>query len=250
VRWVTVAGRCVAVHFTVTICHLSERLMLTIFDVCRKYCVLALLATQLLVGPALAATLQVRVLGPDGEPIPDVAVFVQQSGADSSNASKPVAAVMDQRDKHFVPHILVVQKGAAVSFPNSDVVAHHVYSFSKQNKFVLPLYKGTPPDAVVFHHDGIVTVGCNIHDGMLGYIVVVDTDVFAKTNDDGGVELTIDDSAPSYTVNIWSPRIRDAKGHLVQTLPGDAPGEMTFALEKKLRPAHIHRSESVTWDEY
>ncbi|MCZ6655987.1 MAG: methylamine utilization protein [Gammaproteobacteria bacterium] len=217
------------------------------FEIFRKCCVPALLAAQLWVGPAFAATLQVRVVGPDGQPVPEVAVFVQQSGVDSS---KPVAAIMDQRDKRFVPHILVVQKGAAVSFPNSDVVAHHVYSFSKLNRFVLPLYKGTPPEPVVLDHDGIVTLGCNIHDGMLGYIVVVDTDEFAKTNYDGGVKLTIDDSAHSYTVNIWSPRIRDAKGHLVQTLPGDAPGEMIFALEKKLRPAHIDRSESMSWDEY
>ena len=220
------------------------------FEIFRKYCVLALLAAHLWAGPALAATLQVRVVGRDGQPVPDVAVFVQQSGADNSSAGTPVAAIMDQSDKRFVPHILVVQKGAAVEFPNSDVVAHHVYSFSKSNKFVLPLYKGTPPDPVVLNHDGIVILGCNIHDSMLGYIVVVDTDVFAKTNDDGTVEFNIDGLVPSYEVNIWSPRIRDAKGHLVQTGSGEAPAEMIFALEKKLRPAHIDRSESVAWDDY
>ncbi len=222
--------------------------MLLILKICRKFCVPLLLAAQFWGAPALAGTLQVQVVGPDGQPVSNVAVFVQQGGP--AYTGKVAAAVMDQRDKRFVPHILVVQKGAAVSFPNSDVVGHHVYSFSKPNKFVLPLYKGTPPDPVVFDHDGIAILGCNIHDGMLGYIVVVDTDVFAKTGDDGRVELNIDDSATAYEVNIWSPRIRDAKGHLVQTLSGNAPGEVTFALEKKLRPAHIDRSESVAWDDY
>lgn len=216
----------------------------------RKFCALMLLAIHLWVAPALAGTVQVRVVGPDEQPVSDVAVFVQQSGSANTNARKPAAAVMDQRNRRFVPHILVVQKGAAVSFPNSDVIAHHVYSFSKLNRFVLPLYKGTPPDAVVFDHDGVVILGCNIHDGMLGYIVVVDTDVFAKTNDDGRAELTIDDSATSYEINIWSPRIRDTEGHLVQTVSGTVSGEITFALEKKLRPAHIDRSESVAWGEY
>ncbi len=220
------------------------------FENCTKNFALALLATHLWVGPALAATLQVRVVGPDREPIPDVAVFVQQGGSATTNTGNAAAAVMDQRDKRFVPHILVVQKGAAVAFPNSDVVAHHVYSFSKLNKFVLPLYKGTPPDPVVFDNDGIVIVGCNIHDGMLGYIVVVDTDVFAKTNDDGMVELNIDDSTTSYEVNIWSPRIRDTEGHLVQSVSADLSGEVMFALEKKLRPAHIDRSDSMAWDDY
>jgi len=224
--------------------------MPTMFGSYRKICALVLLATHLWVGPALAGTLQVRVVGPDEQPVPDIAVFVQQSGSVNADADKPAAAVMDQRNRRFVPHILVVQKGAAVSFPNSDVIAHHVYSFSKLNRFVLPLYKGTPPDAVVFDHDGVVILGCNIHDGMLGYIVVVDTEVFAKTNDDGRAELTIDDSATSYQINIWSPRIRDAEGHLVQTVSGTVSGEITFALEKKLRPAHIDRSESVAWDDY
>ena len=224
--------------------------MLKMFKIYRNKRLLLLLVTQLWVGPVLAGMLHVRVVGPDAQPVPDVVVFVQQNGSANIDAGKPAAAIMAQRDKRFAPHILVVQKGAAVSFPNSDVIAHHVYSFSKLNRFILPLYKGTLPDAVVFEHDGIVTLGCNIHDGMLAYIVVVDTDVFAKTNDDGRVELAVDDSASSYEVSIWSPRIRDAKGHLVQTLSGDAPGEMTFALEKKLRPAHIDRLESVAWDEY
>ena len=40
-------------------------------------------------------------------------------------------ATMDQVDSRFAPHILVVQTGTSVEFPNSDVIAHHVYSFSQ-----------------------------------------------------------------------------------------------------------------------
>ena len=102
-----------------------------------------------------------------------------------------------------------------------------------------------PPDAVVFQHDGIVTLGCNIHDGMLAYIVVVDTDVFAKTNDDGRVDLAVDDSASSYEVSIWSPRIRDAEGHLVQTVSGDASSELTFTLQKNY--ARRMLTDQIPW---
>ena len=125
---------------------------------------------------AQADELFVRVVDNGQKPVPDVAVFVRQQ---SSQRAKPATAAMDQRDQRFVPHLLIVQKGAVVEFPNSDAVAHHVYSFSKPNNFELPLYKGSPPDPVLFQHEGIVTLGCNIHDSMLGYIVVVDTDVFA-----------------------------------------------------------------------
>ena len=68
--------------------------------------------------PAAAASLQVRVLDMDGEPVPDVAVFVGQQGA-GKDSGAPKPAVMDQRNRRFVPHILVVQKGAEV---DADVI--------------------------------------------------------------------------------------------------------------------------------
>ncbi|MCH5376902.1 MAG: methylamine utilization protein [Planctomycetes bacterium] len=197
----------------------------------------------------IAATLQVKVLDVDGEPVPDVAVFVEQEGV-AQHAGTPEAAVMDQRNRRFVPHVLVVQKGAKVAFPNSDVIAHHVYSFSKPNNFALPLYKGTPPEPVRFDHPGIVTLGCNIHDSMLAYIVVVDTDRFGKTGDDGVVEIEVDPDAEGWRVHAWSPRFRDARGPLAQTVRAGQSPSVTFQLQKKLRPAHGEETESVFWDDY
>ncbi len=199
---------------------------------------------------AVAGPLEVQVLDTNGQPVPEVAVFVKQAGVAAEADRSPTPAVMDQRDIRFVPHILIVQKNAPVEFPNSDVVAHHVYSFSRPNNFVLPLYKGTPPDPVHFTQDGVVTLGCNIHDGMLGYIVVVDTHVFGMTDEDGKVLLTLDDGASNYEINIWSPRIRDSSSPLLQnitTIPADG---VRFELKKSLRPPHAGQSESVQWDEY
>jgi plastocyanin len=197
-----------------------------------------------------AGTLEVSVADADGAPVPDVAVYVVQDGVDESRDEPPGRAVMDQVNKQFVPHILVVRKGTAVDFPNSDSVAHHVYSFSKPNDFVLPLYKGDPNDPVIFGHDGIVTLGCNIHDQMLGYIVVVDTDVFGKTGPDGSLKLDVNDGATGYAVTIWSPRIRDADGKLTRKLPRGADMSMKFRLEKNLRPPFDPGTDSVQWSEY
>ena len=203
-----------------------------------------LFATQ-----AAAETMTVRVVDVDQQPVADVAVFVTQHGAGRA-LRQPVPAVMDQRDKRFVPHVLIVQTGAAVEFPNSDVIAHHVYSFSRPNDFVLPLYKGTPPGPVVFEHDGIVTLGCNIHDSMLGYVVVVDTDVFAKTDEDGVASLVVDSDADRWEVSAWSPRFRDARMPLVQSVESRDDLAVTFALGDKLRPPHRENSESMQWDDY
>ena len=57
---------------------------------------------------------------------------------------------MDQVDRQFVPHVLVVPTGSKVSFPNSDSVSHQVYSFSPAKSFELPLYRGNPNPPVVF----------------------------------------------------------------------------------------------------
>ncbi|WP_460890864.1 methylamine utilization protein, partial [Ramlibacter alkalitolerans] len=86
----------------------------------------------------------------------------------------PVDAVMDQVNSEFQPRVLVVTKGSRVRFPNSDTIRHQVYSFSAAKRFELPLYTGTPPEPVVFDRAGVVTLGCNIHDWMKGYVVILD----------------------------------------------------------------------------
>jgi len=189
--------------------------------------------------------LNVTVLDNKGYPVPDVAVYVSYDAL--APRRLPGKAVMDQRDTTFVPHILVVQKGTAVEFPNSDVVAHHVYSFSKPNDFVLPLYKGDPFDPITFEHDGIVTLGCNIHDHMLAYIVVVDTDVFGVTDAEGRFSTGSRGSLRNARVHIWSPRIRDAD--LTREIAENTT-EVVFALDKKLRPPHDSESSAVQWSEY
>jgi plastocyanin len=194
---------------------------------------------------AFAGTIDVIVLDPKGAPVPDVAVYLP--GQSSTTGAVPGTAVMDQQDTRFVPHILVIRKGTSVEFPNSDVVAHHVYSFSKPNNFVLPLYKGDLHEPVTFEHDGIVTLGCNIHDHMLAYIVVVDTDAFGITGANGQVSIEVSDVRDGAELNIWSPRIRDKE--LSRTITNES-ASVTFSLKKKLRPPHDSVSEAVQWSEY
>ena len=199
---------------------------------------------------AMAGSLTVRVVDRNGMPVSDVVVFVEQAGTQSVPDPVAKTAVMDQVNERFVPHILVIQKGTSVEFPNSDVVAHHVYSFSKPNDFVLPLYKGDSPEPVTFVKDGVAVLGCNIHDQMLSYIVVVDTPVFGKTAANGAVELQVDDAATELAVRIWNPRIRDSEASLVQHVAPEPGQELEFSLLKKLRPQHDDHKEAIEWADY
>lgn len=204
-----------------------------------------------LLSPTVAdASIAVLVLDRNGKPIPDVAVYANSAGTEFTSAGTASVAVMDQVDKRFVPHLLVVQVGTLVEFPNSDPIAHHVYSFSRPNQFNLPLYKGEIQPSVRFTQEGIVTLGCNIHDNMLGYILVVDTPLYAKTDADGRAVLeTV--LADELEVRIWSPRIRDAIDSLVEiVVSADGDQQLTYQVVKKLRVRHDEESAAISWPDY
>lgn len=178
--------------------------------------VLALAFAGLLaLAPATAAELVVQV--DDGSaPLADAVVSLHGP----SPSSSPGRAVMDQRNTAFVPGVLPVQAGTAVSFPNSDTVRHQVYSFSAPRPFELPLYSGTPPEPIVFDKPGVVVVGCNIHDWMIGHIVVLDTPLFGKSGADGRVSLAA--PAGEYTLRAWHPRLPGGPWEQAVTL-GESP---------------------------
>ena len=154
--------------------------------------------------PLLGATLTVRVSDARGRAVDDAVVYAVPEGRQLPLAKK--TASMDQKNRMFVPHVLAVQTGTSVSFPNSDDVRHHVYSFSPAKTFQLPLYKGNPANPEVFDRAGVVTLGCNIHDQMSAFIVVVDTPYFAKTVN-GEAQLE-DVDAGRYSVHVWIPDAR------------------------------------------
>lgn len=214
----------------------------------RFCCAVALCVFALMTTGARADGITVEVTDREGQPVPDVAVFANFPTALSAPAG--TSALMDQVDQRFVPHMLVVQTGTKVEFPNSDTVAHHVYSFSHPNHFKLPIYKGHAHPPVSFEENGIVVLGCNIHDHMLAYIVVVDTPVFAKTDASGVAVLDVA-PAEGMHVAIWSPQLRDDDADLsVAISDANAGSAIAFRLKKGLRPPHEDQSEVLSWSEY
>ena len=91
------------------------------------------------------------------------------------------------------------------SFPNSDNTRHHVYSFSAPNPFEIKLYSGTPTEPVAFNQPGLVVLGCNIHDNMVGYIYVAKPNEHVWSSNEQG-SVTINGLLPS-TVEVWHPRL-------------------------------------------
>jgi plastocyanin len=204
-----------------------------------------------------AGTLEVSVVDEQGRPIGGVAVYATpaHAAAEHGSTGTPLgaqaatpAAAMDQRNHQFVPHMLVVQSGTEVTFPNSDTVSHHVYSFSETKTFELPLYKGDVYPPVVFDRPGIVVVGCNIHDGMLGYVFVVDTPHFALTDERGVASVDVPDG--EYIVNAWTPRARSTGLPAAQHVSVAGAAAVEARVTGRLAPVHDHGRSSLTWERY
>lgn len=152
------------------------------------------------------AVLKVSIVDHKGEPLPDAVVTLNATGEETVELDN-TSAIIDQINKEFVPEVTVVKVGTAISFPNSDDILHHVYSFSESKNFDLPLYKGTPSEPVIFDKPGLVTLGCNIHDWMRAYVVVVDTPYY-QISDENGVLAIEDIPIGNYQLEIWHPRQR------------------------------------------
>ncbi len=136
----------------------------------------------------------------------NVVVWLAPEQASGVNINKSLFT-MTQKNRQFTPHILVVEKNSQVEFPNADSIMHHVYSFSKSKTFELKLYREQPQDPITFEQTGVVELGCNIHDWMLGYIVVVDSPYYAITNEQGIASFDIPNG--SYKLNVWHEGFRD-----------------------------------------
>lgn len=183
---------------------------------------------------ARAETLQVEVVDKAGAPVADAVVYAIPVNGKPSKPPQP--AVIDQVHRQFAPMVSVIQTGAMVTFPNKDNFEHDVYSFSPAKTFELKLYHGVAASPVQFDKPGLVVMGCNIHDMMIAYVLVVDTPYFAKTDASG--KATINDlPADGYRVSAWQYRMKDGAPHPTQTLTAAPGSRAKFTLDLQAQPA-------------
>jgi len=209
-------------------------------------------APLLLICATLAHAGEMRVLVKDhkGRMVADAVVLALPADPRSALHARPLADAVDQVDKQFVPYVKPIFVGSTVRFPNSDNIRHQVYSFSPAKRFELPLYAGTGAQPVVFDKPGVVVLGCNIHDWMVGYIYVSETPFFAKTGPLGTAVIS-DMPAGEYTVRIWHPSMDRAEETTAQhiTLTADTPGsaEWQIGLKPSIRVPRVSGAASAAY---
>ena len=115
----------------------------------------------------------------------------------------PMHAVLQQKDKTFEPHLLVVTGGSTVEFPNRDPWFHNVFSLFNGKRFDLGLYEAGASRTVHFDREGVSYIFCNIHPEMSAVVVVLSSQYFA-TPDKGG-EFSIASVPPGkYILHVWN----------------------------------------------
>lgn len=146
------------------------------------------------------------VVDQQGLPLSDTVIESLLDVSKKPHKSLPLTSI-DQVNKQFTPQQIIIQKGQSVEFPNSDNIRHHVYSFSKAKVFELKLYANKPEAPITFNEAGVVVLGCNIHDSMIGYIYVADSNQTVVTDDNGSAEIIVD--KPIKAVRVWHAQQAD-----------------------------------------
>jgi len=188
---------------------------------------------------ALSGTVEFRLADTKGRPVADAVVSLVPLDAPAHVAPPAVPLEIMQQGQEFRPYVTALVVGTAVSFPNRDTVQHHVYSLSQPKMFELPLYAGESKQAIVFDRPGVVALGCNIHDWMAAYIVVLETPWFARTGANGTATITAV-PAGRYRAEVWHPRL--AKGE-TRPVAVAAEASVPFSFTLALKPdRRVHRA--------
>lgn len=175
------------------------------------------------------------VIDNDGGVIENAVVMLTPSSGQELNAVNTDPPLMIQENTLFDPFVLVTQVNTAIIFPNRDRFRHHIYSFSKGNRFELQVYGREEEVSYTPTASGAIAIGCNIHDNMLAFIYVADAPRYGTTNQAGAVTF-FDLPAGTYTLEVWHPDIVGRKAQASEiSLPLIDQSPVTIDIKLKAR---------------
>ena len=138
-------------------------------------------------------------------------VVVWLSPADGAPAQRADGkhARLIQKDKTFTPHVLVIETGTTVDFPNYDPIFHNAFSNFSGQLFDIGLYAPGTSKSFRFQRSGVVRIFCNIHPAMSAVILVVDTPYFTVSGADGKFEIA-NVTPGEYKLNVFHERASES----------------------------------------
>jgi plastocyanin len=197
-----------------------------------------------------AQNLEVTITDQEGMPLENAVIELLLDEGERTSYMQPANSTIDQLDKEFVPTVTVISAGSDVSFPNSDDILHHVYSFSQPKTFNIPLYgRGENDD---YHENfpsaGVVEIGCNIHDWMLAYIYVAESEL-ASLSDTEGVAILSSTLSGDYQLRVWHPQASEEELVYPVSLSPDQTTTLAISLELQ-RDRRVRRAPGSSGRRY
>lgn len=151
-------------------------------------------------------------------------LIVRLNRKDGSALQKPASKIsheINMVDKAYAPGNIVIRKGDALNFVNSDLIQHNVFSSSGENAFDLGTFGNGLQREVKLNKEGVVKVYCNIHSGMAAFVAVDDTGVSQVVKSEDGYFEFLDMPVGEYDLTIWSVR-------------GEQTQQVTLTVDQKL----------------
>ncbi len=134
----------------------------------------------------------------------DVVISLHPLDAPLPQLAAGFHAKMLQKNKMFTPHVLPVETGTIVNFPNADPIFHNAFSSFNGQVFDVGLYPPGTDRPVRFSRPGAVRVFCNIHPSMSAIILVLNTPYFTKTSRNGTFQITVPEG--TYELRVFHER--------------------------------------------
>lgn len=187
-----------------------------------------------------AGELVVQINSDQDQPLAGIVVFLET--ADKQYTKNNNSTIIYQRDKKYQPYVAVMQKGGEITFVNEDRITHHMYALTGPVEFSIKLRAGKISDLIAVNDTGIVPMGCNIHDWMSGYLLVVETPYYGVTDSSGKVRFP-DLADKTYQVHAWHPKFSAQENPDTEIkLAGD--GKVSISLAYPMAPIPEQKSTS------
>jgi plastocyanin len=145
--------------------------------------------------------------------------------------SRVITATMEQKNRRFIPDLVVIPVGSTVSFPNLDEIFHNVFSLSKARSFDLGNYPMNKTKLVTFSKAGVVFVNCHLHPNMAAAIVVSPNQWSTKA--DGNGKFVLPQVPPGkYTIVAWHKTAGYFRQEITVTEKGKAGVEFLIPVDE------------------
>lgn len=159
--------------------------------------------------PFPAEQLSERLIVSGDGGVKNAALFLTGKGLEASGKGKAVA-VLDQKDYHFNPHVLVLPPDQAFQILNSDPMAHDVRAFAGPKMlFRLDMDTGHPPVEKRWDQPGVYVIRCGLHHWMNAYVIQAVNSYYAVTDPSGSFQIE-NIPAGRYRLRIWHESLGEA----------------------------------------